>query len=103
MFDKIGKPIEVIIVWGILSLTTALTVAAPFFLDKKIIMENSPKCISKSQSNIECSFCGMTRSFIEISEGNIIDAYNTNKGSLLIYSCFIINFFIFVGYISYKI
>ena len=92
---------ELIIIWGIISIITITTVIVPFFLNKKTILEATPVCISKSQLNIDCSFCGMSRAFIEISNGNYKNAYKLNKGSLYLYITFSLNFFIFVRYIIY--
>ncbi len=47
-------------------------------------------------------FCGMTRAFIEISNGNFSIAYTINKASLYIYFIFAINFIIFIANIIYK-
>lgn len=73
----------------------------PFFADKQTVLENTPTCISKSQFNVECSLCGMSRAFIEISNGCFGNAYDLNKGSLFIYSSFLLNSIIFITYSIY--
>lgn len=93
--------LELIIVWGIVSFLAITTVIAPFFLDKQTILENTPICFSKSQLNIECISCGITRAFIEISNGNLMSAHKLNKSSLIIYSCFTLNFCVFILYMMY--
>ena len=92
----------ILIVWFIISLITTTIILFPFVFDRQTILENSPKCISKNHFNIDCSLCGMTRAFIEISNGNFSTAYELNKGSLYIYSSFILNIIIFTTYIIYK-
>ena len=97
------RKMAILIVWVIISLTTIMILLFPFIASKQTILENTPTCISKSQFNIECSLCGMTRAFIEISSGNYKNAYYLNKGSLYIYSSFILNSIIFLIYSFYLI
>jgi hypothetical protein len=97
------QKVAILIVWTIISVTTAIIVVFPFFAERQTVLKNSPTCISKSQFNVDCSLCGMTRAFIEISNGNFINAYVLNKGSLFVYSSFVLNFAIFVTYLIYDI
>ncbi|MFZ4797698.1 MAG: DUF2752 domain-containing protein [Bacteroidia bacterium] len=44
--------------------------------------------MSTKQLNIECFKCGMSRAFIEITNGNFITALELNKGSIILYFLF---------------
>jgi hypothetical protein len=91
----------ILIVWIIISIITSLIILFPFFTDKQTVLQNTPTCISKSQFNIECSLCGMTRAFVEISNGNFDKAYKLNQGSYYLYISFLLNFTSFIIYSSY--
>lgn len=62
------------------------------FFFPEILLKISPLCISKIYANEECFMCGMTRAFIEISNGNFSNAYSLNQLSFYFYSiaCLII-------------
>ena len=79
------------IVWLVLSVIILLTLATPFLFSPETINRFKPKCEWKEKYNKECPFCGMTRSFILISEGKISKADRTNKFSIYLYTLFIIN------------
>jgi len=91
----------VLIVWSIISIITTSIILFTLFVDEQTVLENSPTCFSMSQFNVECSLCGMTRAFIEISSGNFRDANHLNHGSLIIYMFFLLNSIVFLAYISY--
>lgn len=91
-----------LIVWAVISIITTSIILFPLFADKQTVLVNAPTCISKSQFNIECSLCGMTRAFIEISTGNLREANRLNHVSLIVYMSFILNSIIFLSYISYS-
>lgn len=91
--------LALLIVWVICSIITTIITLSPFLVNHKTILQNTPTCISISQHNVECSLCGMTRSFLEISEGNFNDAYTLNKGGIYIYSAFLINSIVFLFYL----
>lgn len=86
------------IVWGIISLVTISVIAIALFADSRTILNHSPQCMSKSQFNVECPFCGMTRAFIEIGKGNFHQAYLLNHGSLALFLSFLVNSVIFFIY-----
>lgn len=95
------QKVAILIVWTVVSVTISLVILFPFLADRQTVLENAPTCISKSQFNVECSLCGMTRAFIEISNGNIGNAYDLNRGSLFVYSSFLLNSIIFIAYAIY--
>ncbi|WP_281812882.1 DUF2752 domain-containing protein [Vallitalea longa] len=43
------------------------------------------KCAIKEMTGHDCPSCGLTRSFVSISNGKIIDAVNYNVAGLLLY------------------
>ncbi len=81
----------IFIVWIILSGIILITIATPFLFSTETINTFVPKCEWKEKYNKECSLCGMTRSFILISKGEIDKANKTNKFSLYLYLLFVIN------------
>ena len=97
------QKVAILVVWTIITLVTTMIILLPFCSDKQTVLKNAPTCISKSQFNVECRLCGMTRAFIEISNGNFRNAIDFNRGSVIIYSSFAFNFLIFIVYLIYKI
>jgi len=96
----------IIAVWAVISVTTTFILLFPIFANKQTVLNYSPTCISISKFNVECSLCGMTRAFIEISNGHFNRAYLLNKGSILVFSMFLINsisFLFYTIYYGYKI
>jgi len=45
----------------------------------------------------------MTRAFIEISNGSFSNAIDLNRGSIVIFFTFALNFFIFIFYLIFKL
>ena len=90
--------IAIRIIWFIISLTTTSILLFVFFVKKQTILANTPLCISMSKYHIECSLCGMTRAFIEISHGKFHNAYLLNKGSILLFLSFLLNSLFFFIY-----
>lgn len=88
----------VLIVWMIISIITTIVLIISFFIEKQAVLQLTPTCISKSQFNIECSLCGMSRAFIKISNYEFSEAYNLNNGSIFVYLSFLLNSLIFIIY-----
>ncbi|WP_369426754.1 DUF2752 domain-containing protein [Profundicola chukchiensis] len=86
----------------IITTVSAVILILPFLVDSKIILQISPTCTYKTQFNLECFFCGMSRAFIEISKGNLSSAISLNRGSLFLFILFSINIIIFSIYFIYK-
>jgi hypothetical protein len=89
-------------VWTIVSIVTTFILLLPFLVDRQTILKDTPTCISKKQFNIECSLCGMTRAFIEISNGHIKNAVSINKGSIFFYTTFLVNAILIIFYATNK-
>ena len=85
------------IVWIIYSAIALLVIAITVF-SAGTLHEISPVCLSKSLNGEECLMCGMTRAFVEISEGNIINAYILNKLSIFLFSVMSLNSILFILY-----
>jgi len=51
----------------------------------------SPVCISVAEYGTECSLCGMTRSFVAISNFDISKSLGYNRAGTALYSIFVIN------------
>lgn len=98
-----NQKLPILIVWIIVSLIILIVILISFFIDRQIILKIIPTCISKRQFNTECSFCGMSRAFIEISNGKLKNAYNLNKGSIYLYSVLLLNSIIFIMFSLYFI
>lgn len=95
--------VEIIVIWGIISLITLAVILSTFTIDSKTILENTPVCISKSQLDKDCVLCGMTRAFIEISHGNFSNGHQFNKASIFVYCTFLTNSIVFLMYMYKKI
>ena len=85
------------IVWIIYSALVLLVLVITVF-SAGTLLDISPVCLSKSLNGEECLMCGMTRAFVEISEGNIINAYILNKLSIFLFSVMSLNSILFILY-----
>ena len=79
------------IVWLALSLLVLATLAAPFALGRERLAHLFPLCESRARYGRECSFCGMTTSFLDISEGRLGDASHANRAGIPLYLVFVSN------------
>jgi hypothetical protein len=75
------------IVWYFFSMIFILIILVTLFKTKEFI---TIQCEYKLKGN-ECSFCGMTRAFFEISKLNFQKAYCLNRGSIFLYILIILN------------
>ena len=85
------------IVWIIYSAIALLVIAITVF-SAGTLHEIFPVCLSKSLYGEECFMCGMTRAFVEISTGNILNAYILNKLSIFLFSVMSLNSILFILY-----
>jgi len=79
------------IVWATASLIVLLILAVPFALGRERAARLSPVCESKAKYGRPCSFCGMTTSFLDISEGQFDRAGRANRAGLPLYGLFVSN------------
>lgn len=79
------------IVWITLSLMVLAILAAPFTLGRDRIARIVPVCEWKAKYGRECAFCGMTTSFLAISEGRVREASRANRAGIPLYLLFVTN------------
>lgn len=81
--------VEIRYVLIVTGLITGLVLILSFF--DSLSMNLSPVCISILNDGVECSLCGMTRSFVAISNFDFSSAWTLNKGGIILYTLFLIN------------
>ncbi|HXA67298.1 MAG TPA: DUF2752 domain-containing protein [Bryobacteraceae bacterium] len=79
------------IVWVTLSLAILAVLVSPFALGRERLSRIVPACEWKAKYGRECAFCGMTTSFLDISEGRLGDATHANRAGVPLYLLFIAN------------
>ncbi|WP_105618746.1 DUF2752 domain-containing protein [Vallitalea okinawensis] len=77
--------IGLVIVYSISFIATINHNEAQLLIGQKEI--HIGKCYYRNTLGFDCPGCGLTRSFISISKGNIKDAMAYNPGGILIYIC----------------
>lgn len=79
------------IVWVTLSLLILAVLVSPFALGRERLARIVPMCESKAKYGRECSLCGMTTSFLDISEGRLGEASHANRAGIPLYLVFVVN------------
>ena len=79
------------IVWLVISLIVLATLAAPYALGRERLAHLFPVCEWKAKYGRECPFCGMTTSFLAISEGRLGEAGRANRAGIPLYLAFVSN------------
>jgi len=79
------------IVWLLISTAILMVLCTPFFFSEDSLVSLLPKCEWKEKYNKECPLCGMTTSFILISQGKFSEALSANNFSLYLYCIFVLN------------
>ena len=79
------------IVWLVVSLLILAALTAPFALGQERLAHLLPPCEWKVKYHRECPFCGMTTSFIDISEGQFGNAHRANRAGIPLYCAFASN------------
>jgi len=79
------------IVWLVVSLIVLATLAAPFALGRERLAHLVPVCEWQAKYGRPCPFCGMTTSFLAISEGRLGEAGRTNRAGIPLYLLFVSN------------
>ena|SRR5579871_5676639 len=79
------------IVWAVVSLLIFGALAAPFALGRERVARLVPACEWKTKYGRECAFCGMTSSFLDISEGRFGEATRANRAGIPLYLMFLSN------------
>ena len=79
------------IVWLAVSLLMLAGLTSPFVLGRERVARLVPACEWKRKYGRECAFCGMTTSFLDISEGRFGDAAHANRAGIPLYFLFVSN------------
>ncbi len=79
------------LVWIALSLIILAILVSPFLLGRERLTALVPVCERKALYGRECAFCGMTASFLNISEGRFSDASRANQAGIPLYVGFVSN------------
>ena len=79
------------IVWLVVSVIILATLAATFALGRERLGHLLPPCEWKVKYQRECPFCGMTTSFLDISEGQFDNAQRANHAGIPLYLLFMTN------------
>ncbi len=83
------------IVWTMITFILMLILLLPFAASKQTVLAISPTCVSIIKNHRECPMCGMTRSFIAISNGHFSRANQFNRGSIILYGIFLLDIIIY--------
>jgi len=75
------------ILWVTVSLAILVVLTLPFALGRERLARIVPMCEWKAKYGRECAFCGMTTSFLDISEGRLAEASLANRGGIPLYFC----------------
>lgn len=76
--------------------------ASPFALGRDCIARILPMCEWKAKYGRECAFCGMTTSFLDISEGRLGEASHANRAGIPLYLIFVVNEICALAFIRHK-
>jgi hypothetical protein len=90
------------IVWVTLSLVILAILASPFALGRDRVARIVPVCESKAKYGRECTLCGMTTSFLDISEGRLGEASHANRAGIPLYLLFVANEICALALIRFK-
>ncbi len=84
---------------SVLFVLITVTMILPFMLPHHYILNSVPACKYKTAYNKECTACGLTRSFCDISNGNFNEAIRHNSASLSLFGVFLLYQILFAVYI----
>ncbi|MBC8487227.1 MAG: DUF2752 domain-containing protein [Ignavibacteria bacterium] len=82
---------SLLISWIIITSIIFVLLISPFLFQEDVLLSISPSCESKTILGQECFLCGMTKSFISISQGNFYHAYRLNNFGIYLYLMFCLN------------
>jgi Protein of unknown function (DUF2752) len=77
--------------WLIVSAVILPVLLAPFVLPPQTIFSLAPQCQWKAKYGRECALCGMTTSFVLISNGELNAALERNRAGIPLYSALLWN------------
>ena len=85
------------IVWILYSALILIVILITIF-SPETLYKISPVCYSVSLYGVECFMCGMTRAFVEISDGNFQNAGTLNSLSIYVFGLMAFNSILFIFY-----
>lgn len=85
------------IVWILYSALILIVILITIF-SPETLYKISPVCYSVSLYGDECFMCGMTRAFVEISDGNFQNAGTLNSLSIYVFGLMAFNSILFIFY-----
>jgi len=89
-----------IVVWLILSVGAAAILSAFLVLPEETILGLSQRGRLPSHGDSPCPFCGMTRGFLAISNGDAGRAVSINRGAVPLFAGFVLNEVLAVLYLA---
>jgi hypothetical protein len=87
-------------VWCIISFFIFISLISPFLVSGSTLLSFIPVCPSVKYYGTSCIACGLTRSFISISNLHLSEALNSNSYSLYVYAVFLLNETLFIRALS---
>lgn len=98
--SKVQLRQAIVIVWLILSSCGMVTLLIAQLVPSQTIMQMSAYCRSHHD---DCPFCGMTRGFVLIADGNLEAAASVNRGALPLYVMLLANASLATCYVCWSI
>ena len=89
--------------WIIITYIIFILLISPFLFPEDVLLAISPSCVSKTILGQECFLCGMTKSFINISQGNFYQAYRMNNFGIYLYLIFCLNVLSLLSFSIFKL
>jgi hypothetical protein len=83
--------------WLILSAALATAAIAPFLIPAEVLYGVFPECEAKRRG-ASCALCGMTTAYVFIARGDLAAAYDSNGGSIALWSASVLNFIAATAY-----
>lgn len=77
--------------WIACSLVLLFVMLSAFVLPEKVVYDLAPECEWKVKYDKECFACGLTRGFVNISDGNFETASDANSLSVYLFLIFAFN------------
>ena len=84
---------------AVLFVIISVIITFTFLIPDDLIHNSLPVCEYKASNGKECSACGLTRSFCEISKGNLQNAERYNSASIPLFSAFVLYQILFIAYL----
>lgn len=90
------------IVWMTFSIAISVVLISPFVLGRGRVAGLLPACERKARYGTECPFCGMTTSFLDISQARFSDSTRANRAGIPLYLIFVSNEFCALAFMRRK-